>query len=478
MPYWMLVAAGLGVFLGCVGKSAQFPLQVWLPDAMEGPTPVSALIHAATMVAAGVYLVGRVFPLFAPEALLVIAYTGGITLFVAATVAVVMTDIKKVLAYSTVSQLGYMMLAMGVGGWVAGQFHLLTHAFFKALLFLGSGAVIYGCHHQQDMLKMGGLFKKMPITALTMLSGVLAIAGIPFFTGWYSKDSILAQALGYVFVHREHLLLFLLPLVTAGLTAFYMARMWFMTFLGQPRDHHVHEHAVEAPWTMTLPLVFLAVCSLAVAWGWPVWDAKASWLEHNIHHAQPRAVVADFGHVLDEGEAAEFAKSEDRNERFWGNFYHHTAGNIALGLVAIGIVFASLLYVYRVLDPAEAKEQFPGLYAFLTRKWYFDELYSAILVRPALVVAHAFKWFDLVVIDGVIHGVARATVAVTRWNGRFDFRVIDGLANLIGNTCYGVGAGLRHVQTGYLRSYILFLVLAAVGIFVVLSYFVAMAAAG
>src|SRR5262249_52898321 len=154
-------------------------------DAMEGPTPVSALIHAATMVAAGVYLVGRVFPLFAPEALLVIAYTGGITLFVAATVAVVMTDIKKVLAYSTVSQLGYMMLALGVGGWVAGQFHLLTHAFFKALLFLGSGAVIYGCHHQQDMLKMGGLFKKMPITAITMLFGVLAIAGIPFFTGWY-----------------------------------------------------------------------------------------------------------------------------------------------------------------------------------------------------------------------------------------------------------------------------------------------------
>jgi NADH-quinone oxidoreductase subunit L len=445
---------------------------------MEGPTPVSALIHAATMVAAGVYLVGRVYPLFTPEALLVIAYTGGITLFVAATIAVVMTDIKKVLAYSTVSQLGYMMLAMGVGGWVAGQFHLLTHAFFKALLFLGSGAVIYGCHHQQDMLKMGGLFKKMPITAITMAFGVLAIAGIPFFTGWYSKDSILAQALGFSMVHREHLLLFLLPLVTAGVTAFYMARMWFMTFMGPPRDHHVHDHAAEAPWTLTLPLVVLAACSLAVAWGWPIYDAKASWLGHNIHHAQPAAVLADFGHVLAEGETWEFAKLEDQNARAIGDAWHHTAGNLALGLVAIGIVFAALLYLSRVLDPAEAKEQFPGLYDFLTHKWYFDELYSAILVRPALVVAQGFRWFDLVVIDGIIHAVARATVALTRWNGRFDFRVIDGLANLIGNTFYGIGAGLRNVQTGYLRSYVLFLVLAAVGIFVVLSYFVAMAAAG
>src|SRR5206468_7083102 len=179
MPYWMLVVAGLGVFLGCVGKSAQFPLQVWLPDAMEGPTPVSALIHAATMVAAGVYLVGRVFPLFTPEARLTIAYVGAITLFVAATIAIVMNDIKKVLAYSTVSQLGYMMLALGVGGWIAGLMHLLTHAFFKALLFLCSGSVIYGCHHEQDLRKMGGLFPKMKVTAITMLVGVLAISGAP-----------------------------------------------------------------------------------------------------------------------------------------------------------------------------------------------------------------------------------------------------------------------------------------------------------
>ena len=297
MPYWMLVVAGLGIFLGCVGKSAQFPLQVWLPDAMEGPTPVSALIHAATMVAAGVYLVARFYPLFTPEALLVIAYTGGITLFVAATIAVVMTDIKKVLAYSTVSQLGYMMLALGVGGWVAGLFHLMTHAFFKALLFLCSGSVIYGCHHEQDMMKMGGLFPKMKITALTMLVGVLAISGMPLFSGWYSKDAILAQAFGYVYVHPGHVLLFLLPLVTAGITTFYMFRMWFLTFAGKPRDQHVYEHAHESPWLMTVPLIVLAVFSVCVAWGRQPWNPEESYLAEQIGESQPASVIADFGRV-------------------------------------------------------------------------------------------------------------------------------------------------------------------------------------
>src|SRR5262249_11863383 len=239
-------------------------------------------------------------PLFTPEARLVIAYTGGITLFVAATIAIVMTDIKKVLAYSTVSQLGYMMLALGVGGWVAGLFHLLTHAFFKALLFLGSGSVIYGCHHEQEMTKMGGLYPKMKITAITMLVGVLAIAGIPLFSGWYSKDAILAQAFGFVKVHPEHTLLFVLPLLTAGITTFYMFRMWFMTFTGPPRDEHVYEHAHESPATMTMPLIVLAIFSIIVAWGWPVWDAEASALEQHVHHSQHHSVIVDSGHVRGE----------------------------------------------------------------------------------------------------------------------------------------------------------------------------------
>jgi NADH-quinone oxidoreductase subunit L len=477
IPYWMLVIAGLGIFLGCVGKSAQFPLHVWLPDAMEGPTPVSALIHAATMVAAGVYLVGRAFPLFTHEARMTIAYTGGVTLFVAATVAIVMTDIKKVLAYSTVSQLGYMMLALGVGGWVAGLFHLLTHAFFKALLFLGSGSVIYGCHHEQDMLKMGGLRTKMRVTCLTMLSGVLAIGGIPFFTGWYSKDAILAQALGFAAVYPKHLLLFLLPLVTAGITAFYMFRMWFLTFTGKPRDEHVYEHAHESPWTMTVPLIILAVCSIAVAWGWPVWDAQASWLEHRIHHAQPSAVLADFGNVLEESEPA-VAVERNLNVRQRAHELHQLAGNLAMLMGALGIVFATLLYYTRALDPGDAEAEFAGVHRFLWHKWYFDELYSVALVRPALVVANWFKAFDLRVIDGVLHGIAGGTLRLKTWVGKFDFGVIDGLANLIGDTFYDVGAWLRNVQTGYLRSYILFLVLAAVGFFMLLTYFVTRVVAG
>ena len=482
MPYWMLVVAGLGIFLGCVGKSAQFPLHVWLPDAMEGPTPVSALIHAATMVAAGVYLVGRCFPLFTTEALLVIAYTGGITLFVAATIAVVMRDIKKVLAYSTVSQLGYMMLALGIGGWVAGLFHLVTHAFFKALLFLGSGSVIYGCHHEQDLYKMGGLYPKMKITALTMLMGVLAIAGTPAFSGWYSKDAIVASALGFVKVHPEHILLFLLPLATAALTTFYMFRMWLLAFTGKPRDQHVYEKAHESPRIMTGPLIVLAVFAVCVAWGWPhfsvrfpFFNAQSSWLEHQLHHAQPLAVQADFGtEGVRGGETwlAANAKPAEQNSRLQALEYHHLAGDLAMGAMALGLVFAFVIYYYRVLDPAEGVSQFPAVNRFLAHKWYFDELYSAALVRPALVVAWWCRSIDVKIIDWLIDNLGRGTIRVSRGEGVFDNRVIDGLVNLTATVSYGVGDWFRRWQTGYLRSYVLFLVMAAVGIFVILSYFV------
>ena len=261
IPYSLLVVAGLGVFAGCIGKSAQFPLQTWLPDAMEGPTPVSALVHSATMVAAGVYLTGRFYPMFAPEVLLTIAYVGCITLFIGATIAVVATDIKKVLAYSTISQLGYMMLGLGVFGWAAGLFHLITHAFFKSLMFLASGSVIHGCHHEQEMPKMGGLLKKMPITGFTMLVGVIAISGLAIpgliaFSGYHSKDAIVATALAFTKQNPGHYLLFILPLVTAGITSFYMFRLWFYTFLGKPRDEHVHDHAHESPWVMTIPVSY------------------------------------------------------------------------------------------------------------------------------------------------------------------------------------------------------------------------------
>jgi NADH-quinone oxidoreductase subunit L len=481
MPYWILVVAGLGIFLGCVGKSAQFPLQVWLPDAMEGPTPVSALIHAATMVAAGVYLVGRCYPLFTYEVLLTISYIGAVTIFVAASIAIVMTDIKKVLAYSTVSQLGYMMLGLGVGGWAAGLFHLITHAFFKALLFLGSGSVIYGCHHVQEMPRMGGLFSKMKITALTMLVGCFAIAGIPLFSGWYSKDAILASALGFVSINPHHFLLFVIPLVTAGLTTFYMFRMWFLTFTGKPRDHHVHEHAHETPWRLTVPLILLAFFSVTVAWGWPMWNPEASWLESQLHHAQPASVEADFGpahaghgdvhpavHQEHEAEAKEAHDAHPNTVMAKAHEYHALAGYIALALVALGLTFALLVYYFGVLDPHEAQLQFPGIHDFLTNKWYFDQLYSVILVRPSLAVAGWARNFDTKVIDGLVHLIARIGVWSASLSGLFDRYVVDGLVNLSATVSYGIGGWLRGFQTGYLRSYVLFLVLAAVGIWVML----------
>jgi NADH-quinone oxidoreductase subunit L len=465
MPYILLTIAGIGIFIGCMGKSAQFPLHVWLPDAMEGPTPVSALIHAATMVAAGVYLVGRVFPLFTPEARMVIAYTGGITLFVAATIAIVMNDIKKVLAYSTVSQLGYMMLALGIGGWIAGLLHLLTHAFFKALLFLGSGSVIHGCHHEQDMRRMGGLLKKMPITAYTMLVGVLAIAGTPFFSGWYSKDAIIAQGLAFGAVNSRHMLLLILPLVTAGITCFYMFRMWFLTFTGSPKDQHIHEHAHESPWLMTVPLILLAVFAVGVAWGWPLYDAEASYLGQILHAAQPGAVATDFKPVE--------ALLEEKD-----GWVHPVAGLIAFLAAAAGVLFALLVYFYKVLDPAETREQFGFLYRLFDRKWYFDELYSALLVRPALVVSHWCRNADGKGIDRLIDGIGRLTVRTSRADGQFDKGVVDGVVNVIADATSRAGARLRRIQTGSLRNYILFLVLAAVGIFAALSYFISLAAAG
>ncbi|HEV3439941.1 MAG TPA: NADH-quinone oxidoreductase subunit L, partial [Gemmata sp.] len=439
IPYWLFVVMGIGVFLGCVGKSAQVPLHTWLPDAMEGPTPVSALIHAATMVAAGVYLVGRCYPLFAPEVLLVIAYTGAITLFVAATIALVQTDIKRILAYSTCSQLGFMMLALGIGGWVAGLLHLITHAFFKALLFLGSGSVIHGCHHEQDVRKMGGLRQKLPITAFTMLVGVLAISGAPLLSGWYSKDQILSAAMGFGLDHTQHILLLLLPLVTTGLTAFYMFRLWFLTFAGKPRDEHVHEHAHESPAVMTVPLIVLAVFSIGVAWGWPLWEADASYLGHVLEKAEPAAVKVGFAH-----------------ERETTHEHHMLAGGLALLLALTG---AGVAYrFFGMMQPTKEAMYATGNagYRFLLGKWYFDEAYDAILVNPTVELAKTAAAMD-----------KRPTEAPPPPGEqelppkRFDLFTLDGILNALGQVLGVVGQLLRRVQTGQLRTYILALGLTA-----------------
>ncbi len=435
IPYWLFVVMGLGIFMGCAGKSAQVPLQTWLPDAMEGPTPVSALIHAATMVAAGVYLVGRCHPLFAPEVLLTIAYIGAITLFISAMIALVQTDIKRVLAYSTCSQLGFMMLALGIGGWVAGLLHLITHAFFKALLFLCSGSVIHGCHHEQDLRKMGGLKSKMPVTAFTMLIGVLAISGAPLLSGWYSKDMILSAALGYVSVHREHVLLFALPALTAGLTAYYMFRLWFLAFTGASRDAHVHEHAHESPSVMTVPLVILALFSVGIAWGWPVWDAEASYLGHVLHKVEPISVSIGF--------AAE--KQQEHH-------VHLIAGAIALVLAAVGAILAFYVFYRKTPAPDALYARGPAWYRFLLRKWYFDEAYDAALVNPTMRLAHTAAAFDKrpPVHD---HPEPRAKP--------FDFFTLDGILNAIGQSAGALGRVFRDTQTGLIRSYVLALALTA-----------------
>ena len=464
IPYALLVVAGLGIFGGCVGKSAQFPLQTWLPDAMEGPTPVSALVHSATMVAAGVYLAGRFYPMFAPEVLLTIAYVGCITLFLAATIAIVATDIKRVLAYSTISQLGYMMLAIGVGGWVAGLFHLITHAFFKSLMFLASGSVIVGCHHEQEMTRMGGLRKKMPITAYTMLVGVIAISGLAIpgtaiaFSGYHSKDAIVATALAYTNLNSTHFLLFFVPLITAGLTAFYMFRLWFYTFAGKPRDEELYDHVHESPWVMTAPLVVLALFAAFCAFG-----GENGPLYHALINSEPVGVA--------HGVAATAASAIALPSHHAIEAVHHTAGLWALIAAASGTLIAYLVYGKRIVDAADIKHQMQGLHTFLAEKWWFDELYDAMFVRPVRVVARFCAAFDRIVIDGILHGAVRITVWVSTIDRKFDEGFVDGLVNLIGNATYTVGRSFRVVQTGLLRQYVMFIGVGVVALFLLLFLF-------
>jgi NADH-quinone oxidoreductase subunit L len=467
IPYSLLVVAGLGVFAGCVGKSAQFPLQTWLPDAMEGPTPVSALVHSATMVAAGVYLVGRFYPMFVQEVLLTIAYAGCITLFLAATIAVVATDIKKVLAYSTISQLGYMMLGLGVFGWGAGLFHLITHAFFKSLMFLCSGSVIYGCHHEQEMPKMGGLWRKMPITAFTMLVGVIAISGLAIpglislstvfaFSGFFSKDAVVATSLAFVKANPAHFLLFIVPLVTAGITAFYMFRLWFYTFAGKPRDQHIYDHCHESPWIMTGPLlalsVFAAFCAIGGEQG-PLYLLITG--DQPAHVAHGVAAAAGSGQINLPGSHAVHG-------------VHSTAGTFALIAAASGTFIAWLLYGTTMVNVAEIKRQLSGLHGFLTNKWHFDELYDALFVKPSHIVGKFCAWIDKTVFDGIIHASAKLMVLVSKWDRVFDESIVDGFVNLVGNSTFAAGRSLRVIQTGRLRQYVMFIVVGVVALFAIL----------
>jgi NADH:ubiquinone oxidoreductase subunit 5 (subunit L)/multisubunit Na+/H+ antiporter MnhA subunit len=469
--YWLLITAGLGIFCGCVGKSAQFPLHVWLPDAMEGPTPVSALVHSATMVAAGVYLVGRFYPMFAPEVLLVIAVIGCITLFVAATIAITATDIKRVLAYSTVSQLGYMMLALGVGGWAAGMFHLITHAFFKSLLFMCSGSVIHACH-TNEMTKMGGLRKKMPWTAYTMLAGCLAImgAGIPFsigLSGHYSKDAILAQALSFKAGNPFYGWLFYVAAAGAAITAFYMFRLWFMTFAGTPRDHHIYEHAHESPKVMYYPLVVLSVFAVGIGW-----SVERFGIQPLLEQTRPAGILAMSNGVLmpDLMYPSEHASHLDE--------FHGPSTYVATATALCGFLLAVVFYGLRILDPNEVRNQFQLIYRFLIHKWYFDELYDAIFVQPLLFVARRVADFDKKVIDVFIDNLALATRMVAGLDDLIDRYFVDGFVNSAAAGIYGVGTWFHGAETGKLRQYVMFIVIGTVALFVLISFYLNSTLAG
>jgi NADH-quinone oxidoreductase subunit L len=467
--YGLLVVGGLGIFCGCVGKSAQFPLHVWLPDAMEGPTPVSALIHAATMVAAGVYLVGRCYPMFVPEVLLVIACVGCITLFMAATIALTATDIKRVLAYSTVSQLGFMMLALGLGGWLAGMMHLFTHAFFKSLLFLCSGSVIHACG-TNEMPQMGGLRRKMPVTALTMLIGCLAIAGagIPTtvigFSGFYSKDSILAQGLSFWTANpRLGGIFFYAALLGAGMTACYMFRLWYMTFAGNPRDGHIYYHAHESPNVMTVPLMILAVMAVVAAWNIP---GTHIGLQPLLEQSRPAGIaegIADGRMWSQLTMPSEHLAHEHANSMI--------AEWAAFGVALTGFIMATLFYGVRKWNPEDVRRTFSPLYRFLVHKWWFDELYSFLFVRPLLRISGWVAGIDKRGIDWVADNAARAVEITSRIDAWIDRVFIDAPINVTARLTYAIALRLRTIQTGNIRQYVVWLAVGLVGLFVFMSMY-------
>ena len=433
----VVTVATLFLFVGAAGKSAQIPLYVWLPDAMAGPTPVSALIHAATMVTAGVYMTARlnVFFSMAPFTLQLIAVIGLLTALMAATIALTQTDIKKVLAYSTVSQLGYMFIGVGVGGYAAAVFHLVTHAFFKACLFLGAGSVIHAMHHEQDMRKMGGLKQYMPLTFTTFLISVLAIAGVPGTAGFFSKDEILWLAFS-----NHHPLIWGLAVLGAGMTAFYMFRQLFMVFFGESRaDHHTREHLHESPRVMTLPLVILAIGALLVGWiGLPAvfgGSLFAHWLEPVIAHGE-----------------------------------HHGSHALELGLMAVSILVAAggaflayLMYYRGAFSPDRFANLAGGFfYRLFDNKWYLDEIYQAVFVNGTLLLARFWSAFDHYIVDAIVNGAATLTRFVSWVNGLFDHYIIDGMVNALADIIFWTGNKFRRVQTGNINSYLYGILIAVV----------------
>ena len=449
-----LTAIALLLFVGATGKSAQLPLYVWLPDAMEGPTPVSALIHAATMVTAGVYMIVRTNAVFsmAPKALAVVAVVGCVTSIFAATMGLVQNDIKRVLAYSTVSQLGYMFLACGVGAFTAGVFHLMTHAFFKALLFLGSGSVIHALSCEQDMRKMGGLWGKIPTTAKTFFVGSVAIAGIPPLAGFFSKDAILGHAFEYSPI------LWLVGFITAGMTAFYMFRLVNMTFFGQSRvDHDVEHHIHESPSAMTVPLMILA--GLSIVGGWVGWPESLGGSDRFAKFLEP--VMFKHGEEAAEAANAAYAASSASME------YILMLLSVAIGVG--GIWLAYRWYIQRPEVPAKIEASFPFLYRLLYNKYYVDQIYDAMFVNRVKDLALTLGAFDRGVINGVgVDGSGWLTRVVSRISMVWDSWIVDGLVNLAARIVWVLSYPVRMLQTGRVSRYALFMLL---GVLIFLAYY-------
>ena len=490
---WLSIA-GILIFCGAIGKSAQFPLHTWLPDAMEGPTPVSALIHAATMVAAGVYLAARMFPILTDVSSLFIAYVGGITAIFAATIAIVRWDIKRVLAYSTVSQLGYMMLAIGAGSYVAGLFHLTTHAFFKALLFLGSGSVIHALHvhhndhddghhddehsdqpverdgipPEQDMRNMGGLRHKMPVTFWTMLIATLSISGVPFFfSGFWSKDEVLGATLERAMESgsAHYYILFFMALVAAGVTALYMFRLIFLTFTGQPRDQGMYEHAHESPKSMIIPLIILAVLSFPIVNKWSVKKYIEQPRQAHNHlareHANQFALYAAAG-------AADHHDSTSHT----AHKGHSPAHNIAMGLsifvAGLGILLSALFYHWKTFSAETIANKFRGVHRILWNKYFIDEFYDGIIVRATVIGAKVFGGIDKYLVDGLVNLVAIIVNYIVAFLvGLFDNKVVDFLVNSVAGVTWKFGGRVRRVQTGVIQNY-LFVILTGVILLIII----------
>lgn len=445
MPAFAFI--GFMLMMGTIGKSAQLPLHIWLPDAMEGPTPVSALIHAATMVAAGVFLLIRMYPVLdaAQVVLPVIAYVGGITAFFAATIALVQVDIKKVLAYSTISQLGYMVLGVGVGAFAPGFMHLVTHACFKACLFLASGSVIHSVH-TQDMREMGGLKSKMPITFATMFIATLAISGVPGFSGFVSKDRILGGVLAFSMEHPEHSILPILGFATAGLTAFYMFRLIFMTFFGHAHDEHKHHHAHEQPLTMTIPLMVLAALSFAIVFAGPTGI-------ESIDHIMP---VKWFDTAL-EGAQHEMGIHEHGNPEIH-HHAHEQALIISLIVAFTGIFLSSITYLKRIINPDLVRRLTGPVHHILFNKYFFDELYIGIFIKKIFLGFNRFlaAFDDLVVDRIVVDGWKDVVMAIKSVVAKFDDIVVDRICvDGPGHLAAVGGWTVRQLQTGRVQQYLI-----------------------